>query len=126
MREKADPDSAAKVLYSGIGLAKGTVIQGNIGSQVKQDYTIIGDAVNTAQRLEAMTRSLPYFIAFSAEVEESCRFSRGFVEVGDFQPKGKEETVTIYSLDHPLNRKANHPHNLSVRINKSLDQMTLN
>ncbi len=126
VRDNAPAGSAAKVLYSGIGLAKGTVIQGNIGSSVKQDYTIIGDAVNTAQRLEALTRELPYFIAFSADVKKSCRLSRGFVEVGNFKPKGKEETLTIYSLDRPLNRKTTNPHKLSVRINKSLDSMSLN
>ena len=124
-RDNAPPGSAAKVLYSGIGLAKGTVIQGNIGSSLKQDYTIIGDAVNTAQRLEALTRDLPYFIAFSADVKKSCRLSRGFIEVGNFQPKGKEETLTIYSLDRPLNHKNNNPHNLAAKINKSLDKMSL-
>lgn len=124
-RDNAPPGSAAKVLYSGIGLAKGTVIQGNIGSSLKQDYTIIGDAVNTAQRLEALTRDLPYFIAFSADVKKSCRLSRGFIEVGNFQPKGKEETLTIYSLDRPLNHKTNSSHNLAAKMNKSLDKMFL-
>ncbi|MFW6295867.1 MAG: BLUF domain-containing protein [Halothece sp.] len=99
LRNSAPTYSPLKFLYSGIGLSKGKVIQGNMGSSMKKDFTIIGDAVNVAQRIEALTRHLPRFLAFSSDVKVSTQLDWDFVAVDHFQPKGKEEILAIYSVN---------------------------
>lgn len=57
-------------LYAGIGLAGGTVMEGNIGNAQKMDYTIIGDTVNTAAKIEAATRSMGFSLLLDEFVSE--------------------------------------------------------
>ncbi|MDG2111086.1 MAG: BLUF domain-containing protein [Actinomycetota bacterium] len=68
IREEAPSGSALSLLFSGFGLALGPVIEGSMGSSVKMDYTIIGEPVNTAARLEALTRTLDTPVLMTAEV----------------------------------------------------------
>jgi len=75
LRSYAGEDSPLNVLYTGIGITKGVVIEGNLGSQVKKDYTIIGDVVNAASRLEALSRNLDRSLVFSEAVKNSTNKS---------------------------------------------------
>jgi len=60
LRQQLNHNEPLSLLHTGIGLSCGNVIEGNMGSQVKMDYTLLGDAVNIAARLETLTRQLPY------------------------------------------------------------------
>ena len=53
-----------KLCYCAIGLSAGPVLKGNTGSMAKMDYTILGDVVNSASRLETYTREAGYSIIF--------------------------------------------------------------
>lgn len=117
--------SIIRVLHAGIGLAKGTVIEGNIGSTVKKDYTILGDAVNLASRLEALTRNLSHSLVFSLEVKDSTEEMWDFVRLGTVQPKGKAEALEIYSVDSAIARKPNDGVQLANYISEYLDAITL-
>lgn len=57
-RAEAPEGSPERHLYTGVGLAFGDVYEGNIGAESKQDFTILGNIVNIASRLESMTRPL--------------------------------------------------------------------
>lgn len=102
LRQQAGECRLLKFLYCGIGLSQGAVIQGNIGSSVKMDYTILGDAVNTSARLESLTRSLSRSLVFTQSVKDGTRQDWRFVSCGQHQLKGKEVECDVYSLDEPI------------------------
>lgn len=91
-----------RFLYCGMGLSKGPVIEGNIGSSVKLDYTVLGDIVNLAARLESLTRELNSAIAFSEPVKDACHEDWGFTKIGEFHLKGQSHALPIFSLDDPI------------------------
>ncbi len=105
LRNSAPEKSILKLLYTGIGISQGMVIEGNIGSSLKKDYTILGDAVNVAQRLESLTRELPWYCVFSSGVKDSLKLDWELVELGNFAAKGKEKQIKLYSIKHPITMK---------------------
>lgn len=92
----------AGLLFGGFGLAAGWVIEGNIGSTIKMDYTVMGDPVNLAARLEALTRTIQRAIALSEVVRHCTTRPWPFECVGEFQLKGQEHPHCVYSLHDPL------------------------
>ena len=85
----------------GSGVNTGTCIVGNMGSDTRFDYSVIGDAVNLAARLESATRNykdengkvLPTL--YSSYTMEQL-YNTKSVEVDKIKVKGKSESVTIY------------------------------
>jgi class 3 adenylate cyclase len=73
------------LLYCGFGLSEGEVIQGNIGSTIKMDYTVLGDTVNLAAQLEALTRTIRRALALSEPVQQSAKGSWPFTNVGQLR-----------------------------------------
>jgi adenylate cyclase len=82
----------------GIGINQGDVLGGNIGSQEKADPTVIGDAVNLASRLEALTRIYALDILVGASASELIRDEFDLRSVALVQVKGKTKPVEIFTL----------------------------
>ena len=81
----------------GIGINTGTCIVGNMGSESRFDYSVIGDAVNLGARLEGQTRNYDGVrVLLGPETYQSCK-ERAFSEVDRILVKGKSEKVTIYT-----------------------------
>ena len=84
-------------LQSGTGLHHGTVVLGSIGSEKRRDFTIMGDAVNIAARLESMTRHLESPIILSEEVKRGLKESDHVLRpLEELTLKGRKGTVICY------------------------------
>lgn len=102
LRGQASSESPLRLLNSGFGLAQGIVIEGNMGSHFKTDFTIIGDPVNTAARLERMTREVKRSLVLSGLLKRSTKAPWSFISLGKHHLKGQEKGGEIYSIDHEL------------------------
>jgi adenylate cyclase len=125
LRKSVDSNNPLHLLYTGIGLSYGSVIEGNVGSTVKMDYTLLGDAVNVAARLEALTRQLPYTLALTAEVKNHCQANWCFVNLGKHQAKGKQELIEVYSIDEEITNKTSDTAQTAQLISQSLDNFSV-
>ena len=89
-------------LRHGIGIHSGTVIAASIGSPDRQSYLLVGDTVNLASRLQALTKKFKTEMLISAQTYAHLRGAdRGeaiFSEVGRTPIRGKTEEVEIFAL----------------------------
>ena len=96
-KERGLPD-----INIGSGVNTGTCIVGNMGSDTRFDYSVIGDAVNLAARLEAATRNYKdengdvLSTLYSSHTMEKLKNIES-VEIDKIKVKGKEELITIYT-----------------------------
>lgn len=82
----------------GMGLHMGDVISGTLGSSERMEFTVIGDNVNMAARIEASTKAFGADVLLSQQLAEACE--EGFVVklAGGVEVKGKSSKLNLYSL----------------------------
>jgi PAS domain S-box-containing protein len=85
-------------LVIGIGINFGPIIAGNLGADDRLSYSITGDAVNTAKRIESLTRELPNAILISQSIYDKTRDLVLTKPWGEVEIKGKNERVNVFQV----------------------------
>ncbi|MFH1419507.1 MAG: CHASE2 domain-containing protein [Planctomycetota bacterium] len=81
-----------------VGLASGTCKNGDLGSELKADYTVIGDVVNLAARLEPANKVFGTRIMISGSTHDAVADHYEFRYLAELQVKGKAKTVPAYEV----------------------------
>ena len=97
LNEKGAKDGHPRLGY-GVGVHLGDVMYGNIGSQKRLDFTVIGPAVNIASRLESLTKQIGRPVLLSRAFVERAGCAGDVEALGAFELKGLEEPVEVSAL----------------------------
>ncbi|MBX3604502.1 MAG: adenylate/guanylate cyclase domain-containing protein [Piscinibacter sp.] len=96
LRERGLPEIGV-----GIGLNTGLVCVGDMGSDIRRSYTVMGDAVNLASRIEALTRHYGVDILVGESTVAEVGARAAFIEIDRVRVKGKAHPVTLFTPVSP-------------------------
>jgi len=102
------PEPVANLFGYGVALHSGNVLVGNKGSALRLDYGLVGDTVNEAARIEALTKYYGAKLLLSGETLKQIKQQNGARRLVDrVIVKGKSEPVELYECENPCTA-ANH------------------
>ena len=82
----------------GVGLNTGTCVVGNMGSNLRFDYSVLGDTVNLASRLEGQTKEYGFSIIVGSRTAMAVKEKFAILELDFIMVKGKKEPEVIYAI----------------------------
>jgi adenylate cyclase len=96
-REATASGTSMQELRIGMGINSGSALAGNLGSEQRFDYSVLGDSVNLASRLEGQSKTYGVEILLS-EATRAAVQDLAFLELDQVQVVGKSEPVRIFAL----------------------------
>jgi adenylate cyclase len=97
-REAADGGHPFIPVHIGVGINTGSCVVGNMGSDLRFDYSVLGDAVNLASRLEGQTKNYGMSIIIGQNTAQAAKDAFAMIEVDKIAVKGKTQPETAFAL----------------------------
>ena len=97
-REAQENGQSHIPLNVGVGLNTGTCVVGNMGSDLRFDYSVLGDSVNLASRLEGQSKEYGFPIIVGSKTALAVKEKFAILELDFIMVKGKKEPEVIYAI----------------------------
>lgn len=94
----ASEEFSGKQLACRIGLSSGSVVSGNVGAKDRLSYTVYGDVVNLAARLETLNKEYGTVLLFDENIASANKHIDHY-EIGEIEIRGKKQKVRVFSVN---------------------------
>ncbi len=108
--------TAASEFKTGAGMHSGEVVIGNVGSSDKMEFTVLGDTVNLASRLESLNKEHKTSLLMSGSTCEMARGGIVTVYLGAVPVRGKTEPMKLYTVASLMTDDIRHAHHLEESV----------